>query len=102
MRNEQISLNSQVSRESLRSQPDQTLLADLNARLKKARLEYETFQTSLYMAHPDLKRQRGEEKPLTLEETSLLLNDMQTALLEYVVTSEKTYLFVLSRTNSNK
>jgi CHAT domain-containing protein/Tfp pilus assembly protein PilF len=102
LRTEQISLNSQVSRESLRAQPDQTRLADLKARLQKARLEYEAFQTSLYAGHPELKAQRGEAKTVTPEETAGLLPDAQSALLEYVVTDEKTYLFVLSKDNGYK
>ncbi len=96
LRSELVSFNSQVSREGVRAQPDQTRLADLKARLQKARLEYEAFQTSLYAAHLELRVQRGEAKTVTLEETAKLLPDAQSALLEYVVTDEKTYLFVLT------
>ena len=96
LRSELVSLNSQVSRESLREQPDQSRLANLNAHLQKARLEYEAFQTTLYAAHPELKVQRGEVKTLTLEEARGLLTEGQDALLEYVVTNEKTYLFVMT------
>jgi CHAT domain-containing protein/tetratricopeptide (TPR) repeat protein len=99
---ELVSLNSGIQRENLRAQPDQTRLADLKARLQKARLEYEAFQTGLYATHPELKAQRGEAKPMTLEETAGLLPDAQSALLEYVVTDEKTHLFVLSKENGNK
>ena len=87
---------------SCAQQPEETRLADLNARFKKARLEYEAFQTSLYAAHPELRVQRGEAKTVTLEETAELLPDAQSALLEYVVTDEKTYLFVLSKGDGNK
>lgn len=73
LRSEQVSLNSQVSKEGLRAQPDQTRLADLKERLQKARLEYEVFQTSLYVEHPDLKAQRGNARPVTLEEAGGLL-----------------------------
>ena len=97
LRSEQVALNSQVSRELLRPQPDQTRLADVRARLQKARLEYEAFQTSLYAVHPELRVQRGEAKIVTLEEAAGLLPEAQSALLEYVVTDEKTYLFVLSK-----
>jgi CHAT domain-containing protein/tetratricopeptide (TPR) repeat protein len=97
LRNELAILNSQISRESQLPQPDQTRLADLKARLQKARLQYEAFQTSLYAAHPELRVQRGEARVLTLGEAAALLPDAQSALLQYVVTSEKTYLFVLSK-----
>jgi len=91
-----VSLNTQIFRESQRKQPDENRLADLRTQLHKARLDYEAFQTTLYAAHPQLKVQRGQAKPLTLEETNALLPDAKTALLEFVVTEGKTYLFVLS------
>ena len=100
LRSELVSLNSQVSRERLRPQPDQKGSADLNARLQKARLEYESFQTDLYSAHPELRMRRGEAKTLTLEEAGELLTAGQDALLEYVVTNDKTYLFVMTANGS--
>ena len=96
LNNQLVSLNAQIFRESQRSQPEPTRLANLKASLQKARLDYEAFQTSLYAAHPQLKVQRGEAKPISLEEAGTLLPDAKTALLEFVVTETKTYLFVLS------
>ena len=58
--NHVISLNTQISRENQRSQPEAARLNDLKTQLQKARLDYEAFQTSLYAAHPELKAQRGE------------------------------------------
>jgi CHAT domain-containing protein len=94
---EMISLNTRLSQEKMRPQPDQTRIEDLNARLKKARLEYETFQVKLYVAHPELKVQRGEAQPWKMEDAAALLPDAKSALLEYVVTDDKTYLFVLTK-----
>jgi CHAT domain-containing protein len=91
-----VSLNTQIARENLRSQPDAARLNDIKARLQKVRLDYEAFQTGLYAAHPELKAQRGEAKPLTLEQARDLLPDAQSALLEYLVTDERTYLFALT------
>jgi CHAT domain-containing protein len=102
LNNELVSLNTQITRESQRSQPELTHLANLKANLQKARLDYEAFQTSLYAAHPELKVQRGETKSITLDEARALLPDAvgraasATALLEFVVTEAKTYLFVLT------
>jgi CHAT domain-containing protein len=95
LRTELVSVNSAVSRERQRPQFDQTRLAGLNARLEKARFDYEAFQTTLYAAHPQLRVQRGEAKTLTLEDARGMLTD-QDALLEYVVTDKKTYLFILT------
>lgn len=97
------SLNTQISRLKLQPKSDATELAELNARLEKARLEYESFQTGLYASHPELKLQRGQTQPVTLADTSELLGDGKTALLEFVVTENKTYLFVLTKAaGSNK
>ncbi|HEY7545762.1 MAG TPA: CHAT domain-containing protein, partial [Blastocatellia bacterium] len=94
--NEIYSLNAQIQRETLRAQSNAARLADLDERLKKARLDQQAFLTRLYAAHPDLKVQRGETPAFTLAQASHLL-DPQTALLEYVVTQDKTFLFLLTR-----
>jgi CHAT domain-containing protein len=51
-----------------------------------------------------LKVQRGQTQPLTLDGANALLPDAKTALLEFVVAEEKTYLFVLTKaaTQTNK
>ena len=92
-----ISLNSQITRESMREHPDQSRLAEFSSRLQKARLENEAFQTTLYAAHSDLRVRRGEGKPLTIDEAGGLIQDAKTALVEYVVTDDKTYVFVITR-----
>jgi CHAT domain-containing protein/tetratricopeptide (TPR) repeat protein len=105
LNSELVSLNSQIYRENVRPQPDPALLSELNARLQKARLEYESFQTSLYAAHPELKVQRGETPPLSLNEAAQLLPaDGNTALLEYAVADDNSFLFVLTKaaTTSNQ
>lgn len=89
-------LNRQISRENLRESPDRSRLTDLSANLQKARLEYEAFRAGLYAAHPELKVRRGEARLVNLDEAGALLPDAESALLEYVVTNEKTYLLVLT------
>jgi CHAT domain-containing protein/Tfp pilus assembly protein PilF len=92
-----VALNTQISRETARPKPDQTRLTELKARLQKARLDFESFQTSLYGAHKELRTQRGEAQPLRPEETAALLPDSASALLEYVVTDDKTYMFTITK-----
>ncbi len=92
-----VALNTQLKRESLLAQPDQTRISAIEAHLKKARFEYDAFQTRTFAAHPELKIQRGETEPLTIKEVGELIPDNRTALLEYVVTEEKTHLFVLTK-----
>jgi CHAT domain-containing protein/Tfp pilus assembly protein PilF len=91
------SLNSQVLAERLKNQPDQDLLADLTRRLEQARVAYETLQTSIYAAHPELRTQRGDFRPISLTDCSALLPDRNTALLEFLVLEDRTLLFVLTR-----
>jgi CHAT domain-containing protein/TolA-binding protein len=90
-------LNTQLRRESAQPHPDTvTRTADIESRLKKARLDYDAFQTRAFAAHPELKTQRAETGPLSLSQVKELIPDGRTALIEYVVTEEKTYLFVLT------
>src|SRR5262249_50082346 len=57
----------------------------------------EAFETKLYAAHPELKAQRGQALTLTLEEIGSLLPDAKTAALQFVVSEEKSSLFVLTK-----
>jgi CHAT domain-containing protein/uncharacterized protein HemY len=93
-------LSSQQRKEISLRQPDKSKLAFIYAQLQKARLEYEAYETRIYAAHPDLRAVRGGSEPLSLNEAGALINDSQTALLEYVVTRNRTYLFVLTKPNS--
>lgn len=91
------SLNTQVFREKQREQPDKARVEALNDALRKARLEHEAFETNLYTAHPELKARRGAAEVLTLDEAGALLPDTGTAALEFVVTEQETFLFVLTK-----
>lgn len=92
---ELASLNTHLLR--LKTQSKASEAAEIQARLDKTRLEYEAFQANLYAAHPELKVQRGETQPFTLDEATSMLPDDQTAILEYVVTEDKSYLFVIRK-----
>jgi CHAT domain-containing protein len=83
------------------NKPDASRISDIESRLEKARLNYQAFQTNLYAAHPELRVQRGEAPIINAEELATLLPDANTALLEYVVTDDKTFLFVVTRTPAN-
>jgi CHAT domain-containing protein len=95
--NEILTLNAQWLREMRSAKPDQPQLETIKSRLQKARLHYEDFQNRLYVAHPQLKTQRGAAKAFRLEEASPLLPDTKTALLQYIVTAEKSYLLAITR-----
>ena len=97
LQDELASLNTRLYHTSLRKQPEPAEIAELNARLQKARTNQEAFQMALYAAHPELKVQRGQTPNFDLSQVSSALLDAQTAWLEYVVMDDKTYLFVLTQ-----
>jgi CHAT domain-containing protein len=99
---EMVSLNTQVRVERMRQQTDNARIEELEARLQKVRNTYETFQTSLYAAHPELKVRRGLFPTFGIETAAKLIPDSRTAILEYVVTDEQTFLFVLTRSADTK
>ena len=90
-------LNTQLTSATQSDKPDAERISEIKTRLEKARLSYEAFQTSLYVAHPELKVNRGEASIINVEELESLLPDATSALLEYVVTDEATYLFVVAK-----
>jgi CHAT domain-containing protein/Tfp pilus assembly protein PilF len=91
-----VALNSQFTTEVRKDKPDVKRVAELKTAVEKARLEYEDFETRLNLAHPKLKAQRGEAPIVKTDELAALLPDASSALLEYVVGDEKTYLFVVT------
>ncbi|HKQ79401.1 MAG TPA: CHAT domain-containing tetratricopeptide repeat protein [Blastocatellia bacterium] len=92
-----VALNSQLTSELRRNQPDQARVAELKAGVEKARLEYEALETSLYAEHRELKVHRGEASIIKAEDLNALLPDTTSALLEYVVAEDRTYLFVITK-----
>ena len=68
---------------------------DLKAKLVAARETYERFRKDLYTKHPQLAINRGELATLKIEELRPFVNS-NTALLQYVVTDEKVFLFVVT------
>jgi len=90
-------LNRQLSRLAQFGKQDPSRVGEVEAKLEKARLDYEAFQNSLYAAHPELKTQRGESPIINAQELADLLPTASSVLLEYVVTDDKTYLFAITK-----
>ena len=91
------SLNAQLTRMRQQQTPDAKRVTELEQQLQQARLAYEAFETSLYASHPELKLKRGEARVITPAQAAELIPDATTALIEFVVTNERTYLFVLTQ-----
>ncbi len=94
-----FNLNSRMGQLSGGAGTDAHSLEELKNQLEKARLQSSDFQTRLYARHPELQARRGEARPISLEEASTLLPDRHTALIEFVVGTEKTDVFVLTKRN---
>ncbi len=97
LKNELVSFTAQLSDENSQQKPNLASLLNLQNKLESKRLEFEDFQTQLYAAHPNLRVQRGDMQPITLEESGKLLPDDKSALLEYVIAEDKAFLFVLTK-----
>ena len=96
LRRELSALNAQAQREAAQARPSAARLADLNARLDRARLDLDAYTNALYALHPELRLQRGEAPQASLTQLNDQLGRPDTALVEYVVGDEQTFLFVLT------
>ena len=97
LKSELTQLNKRLGRLAQSEKPDAAQTTEVEAKLEKARLDYEAFQNSLYAAHPELKAQRGESPIVNAQELANLLPNASTALLEYIVTDDATYLFAITK-----
>lgn len=95
-KDELTNANSRLSRAAQTSKPNPQQLADLKTKLEKARLDYESFQSQLYAAHPELRAKRGEAPIIKPEELAAMVDD-KTALLEFAVAGQASYLFVITK-----
>jgi CHAT domain-containing protein/Tfp pilus assembly protein PilF len=98
---ELTALNVQIYDQRQRAKPNLALIAALEPRREQARMAYEDFLTGLYVKYPELRVQRGEATPITAAEAAGLIPDVSTAIVEFVVAEDKTYLIVLTRDNKN-
>ncbi len=96
LKDELTNANSSLSRAAQAAKPNPQQLADLKATMEKARLDYESFQSRLYAAHPELRTQRGEAAIIKAAELAAMVDD-KTALLEFAVAGQAAYLFVITR-----
>ncbi len=103
-REEQLRLNRTISdiNDRIKKQQiaDSGSLDSLYAQLDTARLQYQAFQDSLYVKHPDVRMRSG--RTTTLSDAGLGESAASgTAYLEYAVTKDRVSLFVLTKDSSN-
>lgn len=93
---EVASLEIQLEREGEQRLQSEARRLDLRDRLRRARAAYAEFRQRVFSANPGLKISRGDLAPLKLDDIRLLITDTSSALLEYTITENNTYLFVLT------
>ena len=93
---EVASLEIQLERDSEQRVLSEARRADLRDRLRRGREAYADFRQKVINANPAVKIARGELAPLKLEDMPSLITDTSTALLEYTITENNTYLFVVT------
>ncbi len=98
---ELTALNMQIYDQRQRPKPNLDLIAALEPRREQARMAYEDFLTGLYVKYPELRVQRGEATPITAAEAAALIPDFSTAIVEFVVAENKSYLIVMTRDQKN-
>ena len=92
-----VALNQKILK-SHSKKPDD--VSELQANLKVARLQYEDFHNALFAAHPRLKIDRFESAPASISELAKTLLTADNAVLEYAVTADSIYVFVLTKEKS--
>lgn len=96
LRRRLIISNHQIT-EARGKRADGQTLEQLRASRVEARLDYEVFRANLALAHPELNEHAARPPEVIRDaEVGDLLPSAQGALLEFVVTESKTYLFVLT------
>jgi CHAT domain-containing protein len=95
MEDKLVFLNVQMQREKQQSKPEPQRIDALQKQLEQARAAYDEFHTSLYVAHPELRAQRGEVPLLGLDDAARML-PRKGAFLEFFVADKNTYLFVIA------
>jgi CHAT domain-containing protein/cytochrome c-type biogenesis protein CcmH/NrfG len=91
-----VSLSLQLDRQVQSRNYDEARQGALRNQLRQLRVAYGEFRKNLFANHPGLRTARGELPALKPEEMRALIGDKQTALLEFVITEERAYLFALT------
>lgn len=91
-----VSISLQLDRQVQSRNYGEVRQASLRNQLRQLRVAYGEFRKRLFANHPGLRVARGELPSLKLEETRALIADKKTALLEFVITEDRAYLFAIT------
>ncbi len=97
LRSRYLSLDSQIERQASAGGFDPLKKSALDASLNQAKVDLASFRERLYGRHPDLRIRRADFNSLSAKDLQTLIPDRSTALLEYELTEDGNYLFVVTR-----
>jgi len=89
-------VDQQIAREQESKSPDQARLTALEATRRSARDAVAAFETVLLARHPELATVRGQVAPLTVPDAGRILTDRTTAIIEYVVSNDRLFAFLIT------
>jgi tetratricopeptide (TPR) repeat protein len=90
------SLRRQHWRQSRQPNADKARTATLAEDLRALVAQRDGFQAALSARHPELSVLRAQVEPLSLDGVSKMIPDARTAVLQFLVTEDRTYLFVFA------
>ena len=96
MRSRFVSLDMQADRQANMPQADPSQKIALDAAVDRARAELASYRNQLYAQHPELRIRRADFSALTLNDMQALIPDRTTVLLEYELTDNDNYLYVVT------
>lgn len=90
-------LSSDKSKDESRRAQAKARLEQRQSELDEARQAHQAFEQRLFVTDPGLKVRRGDAPAVTLDEVSRMFPDGRTALIEFVVLNDATYVFVATK-----
>jgi CHAT domain-containing protein len=90
-------VNRELTRQRQRDFPDKPVIADLDKRLNETRSAIADFQLSIFATKPELRLRRGDFQPIGEDDIGAMVPDARTALVEFAVTNEKSFVYVISK-----
>jgi len=90
-------LNRDLTRQRQRDFPDRPLIADLEKRLNETRSALADLQLAIFATKPELRLRRGDFQPVGEDDIRAMLPDSRAAFIQFAVTNEKSFVYVISR-----
>jgi CHAT domain-containing protein len=94
--------SAQVRDERRKKPPDEEAVRELEKKLDATRLAHDNFVATVYANSPELRFRQGDIGAFQVPELRRLVDDGHTALVEYVVTEERAFVFVASLGGSDR